>query len=83
MCGIAGLFLKDQSLEGELGGLLAGMLTALGDRGPDSAGFAVYGAEDKGGVKLTLRAPQDFDFRPRTRRADRRRRRRSPRPSPP
>jgi glutamate synthase domain-containing protein 1 len=64
MCGIAGLFLKDQNLEGELGGLLAGMLAALGDRGPDSAGFALYGKEAKGGVKLTLRAPPDFDFVP-------------------
>ena len=44
MCGIAGLFLKDRALEPELGGLLAGMLAPLCDRGPDSAGFAVYGA---------------------------------------
>ena len=64
MCGIVGLFLKDQSLESELGGLLVGMLTPLGDRGPDSAGFAIYGAERKGGVKLTLRAAEDFDFVP-------------------
>jgi glutamate synthase domain-containing protein 1 len=64
MCGIAGLFLKDQGLEGELGGLMAAMLTALGDRGPDSTGFAVYGAEAPGYAKLTLRAPQDFDFVP-------------------
>jgi glutamate synthase domain-containing protein 1 len=63
MCGIAGLFLKDHSLEGELGGLMAGMLAALGDRGPDSTGFAVYGAETPGSVKLTLRGPQYFDFR--------------------
>lgn len=64
MCGIAGLFLKDQSLEGDLGGLMAGMLTTLGDRGPDSTGFAVYGAGNPGSVKLTLRGPQHFDFRP-------------------
>jgi len=64
MCGIAGLFLKDQSLEGDLGGLMAGMLSALGDRGPDSTGFAVYGTESPGSVKLTLRGPQNFDFRP-------------------
>ena len=44
MCGIVGLFLKDPKLEGELGALLAGMLGTLCDRGPDSAGFAVYGA---------------------------------------
>jgi glutamate synthase domain-containing protein 1 len=64
MCGIAGLFLKDQALEGELGGLMAGMLAALGDRGPDSTGFAVYGAETPGSVKLTLRGPPNFDFVP-------------------
>ena len=44
MCGIVGLFLKDRALEPELGALLAGMLGTMRDRGPDSAGFAVYGA---------------------------------------
>lgn len=55
MCGIVGLFLKDESLEPQLGSLLAGMLEVMTDRGPDSAGFAVYGAGDAGHVKLTLR----------------------------
>jgi glutamate synthase domain-containing protein 1 len=62
MCGIAGLFLKNRSLEPELGALTAGMLSVLTDRGPDSAGFAVYGAGAPGEVKLTLRAPAPFDF---------------------
>ncbi|SNT49150.1 N-methylglutamate synthase subunit A [Tardiphaga sp. OK246] len=62
MCGIAGLFLKDQKLAPELGGLLSGMLEALSDRGPDSAGFAVYGDGDAGQIKLTLRAAPSFDF---------------------
>jgi glutamate synthase domain-containing protein 1 len=62
MCGIVGLFLKDRRLEPELGALLAGMLATLCDRGPDSAGFAVYGKAAPGRVKLTLRAPQAFDF---------------------
>jgi glutamate synthase domain-containing protein 1 len=62
MCGIAGLFLKNRSLEPELGALTAGMLGVLTDRGPDSAGFAVYGAGAPGEVKLTLRAPAPFDF---------------------
>lgn len=35
VCGIVGLFLKDTSLNPALGGLLAGMLTTLCDRGPD------------------------------------------------
>jgi glutamate synthase domain-containing protein 1 len=55
MCGIAGLFLKDPELEPRLGELLAGMLGVLTDRGPDSAGFAVYGPARPGAVKLTLR----------------------------
>jgi glutamate synthase domain-containing protein 1 len=62
MCGIAGIFLKDHALEPELGGLLAGMLGTLCDRGPDSAGFAVYGEALPNHSKLTLRAPAGFDF---------------------
>jgi len=55
MCGIVGLFLKDPALEPELGRLTAGMLATMSDRGPDSAGFAVYGAGEPGQTKLTLR----------------------------
>ncbi len=62
MCGIAGLFLKNRSLEPELGNLTAGMLAVLTDRGPDSAGFAIYGEGTPGFTKLTLRVPQNFDF---------------------
>jgi glutamate synthase domain-containing protein 1 len=62
MCGIAGLFLKDDTLAPELGGLLAGMLGTLCDRGPDSAGFAVYGREIPGNIKLTIRAGANVDI---------------------
>jgi glutamate synthase domain-containing protein 1 len=62
MCGIAGLFLKNPSLEPELGNLTAAMLEVLTDRGPDSAGFAVYGAGKTGFTKLTLRGEPNFDF---------------------
>jgi glutamate synthase domain-containing protein 1 len=55
MCGIVGLFIKDPLLEPELGRLTAGMLATLSDRGPDSAGFAVYGEGRRGETKLTLR----------------------------
>ena len=55
MCGIVGLFLKDRALEGQLGSLLAGMLEVMTDRGPDSAGFAVYSAGEPGQSKLTVR----------------------------
>jgi glutamate synthase domain-containing protein 1 len=56
MCGIVGLFLKDERLAPRLGELLAGMLSTMCERGPDSAGFAVYGSETPGTLKLTLRS---------------------------
>ena len=58
MCGIVGLFLKDEALEPQLGALLAGMLEVMTDRGPDSAGFAVYGAGAPGRRKLTVRGTE-------------------------
>jgi glutamate synthase domain-containing protein 1 len=42
MCGIVGLFLKDKRLEPKLGQMLSDMLITLSDRGPDSAGIAIY-----------------------------------------
>jgi glutamate synthase domain-containing protein 1 len=62
MCGIIGLFLKNPELEPELGRHAAAMLEVLSDRGPDSAGFAVYGAEVPDKVKLTLRGEAGCDF---------------------
>ncbi len=62
MCGIAGLFLKNPALEPQLGRLTARMLTILSDRGPDSAGFAIYGAGAAGHTKLTLRGTAKTDF---------------------
>ncbi len=44
MCGIVGLFLKDKALEPQLGQMLTDMLITMTDRGPDSAGIAVYGS---------------------------------------
>lgn len=55
MCGIVGLFLKDKRLEPQLGAMLGAMLEVMSDRGPDSAGFAVYGAGSAECVKLTVR----------------------------
>ena len=55
MCGIVGLFLKDRRLEPDLGAMLSAMLVTMTERGPDSAGLAIYGAEARG-AKLTLRA---------------------------
>jgi len=56
MCGIVGLFIKDPALEPALGRMLGGMLEEMSDRGPDSAGFALYGEGAPDSVKLTLRA---------------------------
>ena len=56
MCGIVGLFLKDDSLSPRLGGMLSDMLVTMTDRGPDSAGIAVYGAETGSGFKVTVQA---------------------------
>lgn len=42
MCGIVGLYLKNKSMQQQLGALFAPMLIEMSDRGPDSAGFAIY-----------------------------------------
>ncbi len=64
MCGIVGLFFKNPALEPELGHYFSVMLDSMSSRGPDSAGFAVYGDEVPAGcVKLTLHHPNEqFDW---------------------
>lgn len=42
MCGIVGLYLKDDRRTHELGHLFTPMLLEMTQRGPDSAGFAIY-----------------------------------------
>ena len=62
MCGIVGLFLKDQTLAPKLGKMLTDMLVTMSDRGPDSAGIAVYGpASAKGKITVQSETP-DADF---------------------
>ena len=56
MCGIVGLFLKDKALEPKLGEMLTAMLITMTDRGPDSAGIAIYGTETKGRAKMTVQS---------------------------
>ncbi|MDI3337695.1 glutamine amidotransferase family protein [Defluviimonas aestuarii] len=64
MCGIVGLFLKDKALEPQLGALLTDMLITMTDRGPDSAGIAIYGTDADGNSKLTVQSPNpDADFK--------------------
>ena len=42
MCGIIGLLIKNSSLRDRLGALMVPMLVGMSERGPDSAGLAVY-----------------------------------------
>jgi glutamate synthase domain-containing protein 1 len=42
MCGIVGLLVKKPALRDQLGALMVPMLTGMTERGPDSAGLAVY-----------------------------------------
>jgi len=63
MCGIVGLFLKDKSLEPRLGAMLTDMLITMTDRGPDSAGIAIYGDKAASSAKLTVQSDTpDMDF---------------------
>ena len=66
MCGIVGLFCKSSELEPRLGELLSAMLVQMGDRGPDSAGVAVYrNPAPPGLTKLTLySADEEYDWSP-------------------
>ncbi len=55
MCGIVGLYLKNPELEKSLGALLAPMLVEMTERGPDSAGIAIYGKSAPAGmVRVTV-----------------------------
>jgi methylamine---glutamate N-methyltransferase subunit A len=56
MCGIVGLFLKDEGLQPRLGEMLADMLITMTDRGPDSAGIAIYGPEAADAAKLVVQS---------------------------
>ena len=56
MCGIVGLFIKDKSLEPQLGSLLTEMLITMSDRGPDSAGIAIYSSDVSEQSKLTVQS---------------------------
>ena len=66
MCGIVGLYCKSPELEPRLGEYLAAMLAQMNDRGPDSAGVAVYREPAPDGwTKLTLySADTGFDWDP-------------------
>lgn len=62
MCGIVGLFIKNKELESRLGHYLGAMLVEMTDRGPDSAGVAVYrDPAPEGSTKVTVLS-RDPDF---------------------
>ncbi len=62
MCGIVGLFLKNPELHADLGRHVETMLIGMTERGPDSAGIAVYHSPVAGQrTKATLFHP-DFDY---------------------
>ncbi len=55
MCGIVGLFIKNPAMEKELGEHLSNMLIEMTERGPDSAGIAMYdGGATDGTVRITV-----------------------------
>ncbi len=56
MCGIVGLFLKKDDLRPRLGDMLTDMLITMTDRGPDSAGIAIYGDAEAGRTKITVQS---------------------------
>lgn len=63
MCGIVGIFLKDKNLELRLGELLTNMLITMTDRGPDSAGIALYNKNKNINGKITIQSSSpEIDF---------------------
>jgi methylamine---glutamate N-methyltransferase subunit A len=63
MCGIAGLFSKSLDVSGALGWHLGEMLVQLSDRGPDSAGVAIYREPaPSGSSKVCLFAEAGYDW---------------------
>ena len=58
MCGIVGLFAKSPDVEERLGAHLGAMLAQMADRGPDSAGIALYREPaPEGTTKYSLFSP--------------------------
>ncbi len=64
MCGIVGIYYKNKNLNGSLGSMLAAMLVEMSERGPDSAGVAIYcDSSDSKTSKLTLHSSDSkFDW---------------------
>ena len=63
MCGIVGLYLKTPKYAEDLGRLSAGMLHEMRERGPDSAGFAVYGTAEDSDKLVLLSTTGETDWK--------------------
>jgi methylamine---glutamate N-methyltransferase subunit A len=63
MCGIVGYFRKAEG-EGPLGEVMLRMLTALGCRGPDSTGLALYGGTRPTGAVVRVKLAESSEARP-------------------
>ena len=66
MCGIVGFFAKDGE-NAEVGRTILGMLRALGCRGPDSAGVALFGMPDDGRFTVRVKLGETGDLESRAR----------------
>ncbi len=63
MCGIVGLLIKEPSVSPPLGELLVPMFDCMAERGPDSAGLAVFRPPEGSARRLNLYAPRpDYDW---------------------
>jgi glutamate synthase domain-containing protein 1 len=72
MCGIAGIIYTDNDRAHTVGHDMTRMLQSMKHRGPDSTGYALYGASN-GGIIMRCKFadandPRDFDFNERLRR---------------
>ncbi|HEY7494774.1 MAG TPA: glutamine phosphoribosylpyrophosphate amidotransferase [Candidatus Tectomicrobia bacterium] len=62
MCGIVGFLDKTHNAHAAVGSVLCAMLRALGCRGPDSAGVALYGSGQAGDLVLQIKLGEGGDF---------------------
>ena len=70
MCGIVGYLDRTGAADAPVGGVLLRMLSALADRGPDSAGVALFRAPDAG-LLLRIKLGETGDAAARAERAAR------------
>jgi glutamate synthase domain-containing protein 1 len=62
MCGIIGYMNKSAQADRPLGAIMLSMLQALGSRGPDSAGVALYGDSGDGALVLRIKLGEHGAF---------------------